>query len=186
MDSPCWQILAKAPVEENALGTPNPGGWNGAIWNGVDLDTMRMSLRSFLVDRFKLAAHLEDRLIDGYALTASRPKLKKPNPANRPSCKEGPGDDGKDPRLMAQLDIEYADGSRASIVTNDTWKCAYGPVRQADLIMGAAYDATMEMPGWDNVGFDDSKWQPPVVATAPKIAISSPGATSMGIVKVVA
>lgn len=99
MDSPCWQVLAKAPVEENALGTPNPGGWNGAIWNGVDLDTMRMSLRSFLVDRFNLAAHLEDRMIDGYALTASGPKLKKANPANRPSCKEGPGDDGKDPRL---------------------------------------------------------------------------------------
>ena len=99
MDSPCWQVLAKAPVEENALGTPNPGGWNGAVWNGVDLDTMRMSLRSFLVDRFKLVAHLEDRMIDGYALTTSGPKLKKANPANRPSCKEGPGDDGKDPRL---------------------------------------------------------------------------------------
>ena len=51
------------------------------------------------MDRFKLAAHLEDRSIDGYELAAARPKLKKANPANRPSCKEGPGDDGKDPRL---------------------------------------------------------------------------------------
>jgi uncharacterized protein (TIGR03435 family) len=99
LDSPCWQILAKAPVEGNVVGTPNPGGWNGAIWNGVDIDTMRMSLRSFLEDRFKLRAHLEDRIIDGYVLTASHPKLKKANPANRPSCKEGPGEDGKDPRL---------------------------------------------------------------------------------------
>jgi uncharacterized protein (TIGR03435 family) len=103
MDSPCWQILAKAPVEQNILGTVNPGGWTGAIWNGVDLDTMRMSLRSFLVDRFKLAAHLEDRPIDGYELTAARPRLRKANPANRPSCKEGPGDDGKDPRLTNPL-----------------------------------------------------------------------------------
>jgi uncharacterized protein (TIGR03435 family) len=99
MDSPCWQILAKLPVEQDVLGTANPGGWNGAIWNGVDVDTMRMSLRSFLVDRFKLAAHLEDRMIDGYALAAAVPKLKKSNLANRPGCKEGPGDDGKDPRL---------------------------------------------------------------------------------------
>jgi uncharacterized protein (TIGR03435 family) len=99
MDAPCWQIVAKVPVEQNVLGTANPAGWNGAIWNGVDLDTMRMSLRSFLIDRFKLAAHLEDRPIDGYELAAARPKLKKANPANRPSCKEGPGDDGKDPRL---------------------------------------------------------------------------------------
>jgi uncharacterized protein (TIGR03435 family) len=103
MDSPCWQILAKIPVEQNVLGTVNPGGWNGAIWNGVDIDTMRMSLRSFLVDRFKLAAHLEDRPIDGYVLAGAGRRLKKANPANRPSCKEGPGDDGKDPRLTNPL-----------------------------------------------------------------------------------
>jgi uncharacterized protein (TIGR03435 family) len=103
MDSPCWQILAKAPVEQNVLGTANPAGFNGAYWNGVDIDTMRMCLRSFLEDRFKLAAHLEDRMIDGYVLAAAGPKLKKANPANRPSCKEGPGDDGKDPRLTNPL-----------------------------------------------------------------------------------
>lgn len=99
MDTTCWLILAKAPVEENILGTSNPGGWNGAIWNGVDLDTMRMMLRSLLVDRFKLSAHLDDRTIDGYVLTAARQKLRKANASNRPGCKEGPGDDGKDPRL---------------------------------------------------------------------------------------
>lgn len=103
MDSPCWQILAKAPVEQNVLGTANPAGWNGAYWNGVDLDTMRRCLRSFLEDRFKLAAHLEERMIDGYVLAAAGPKLKRANPANRPSCKEGPGDDGKDPRLTNPL-----------------------------------------------------------------------------------
>ena len=77
MDSPCWQILAKAPVERNVLGAANPAGWNGAIWNGVDVDTMRMSLRSFLEDRFKLAAHLEDRMIPrrSYSETADSPAL---------------------------------------------------------------------------------------------------------------
>lgn len=99
MDSPCWMVLAKAPVEEHALGLTTPAGWNGPLWNGVDLDTMRMMLRSFLIDRFKLEAHLEDRMIDGYALIAAKPKLKAANPANHPGCKEGPGDDGRDPRL---------------------------------------------------------------------------------------
>jgi uncharacterized protein (TIGR03435 family) len=86
-------------VEQNVLGTVNPGGWNGAIWNGVDVDTMRMSLRAFLADRFKLAAHLEDRPIDGYVLAGAGGKLRKANPANHPACREGPGDDGRDPRL---------------------------------------------------------------------------------------
>jgi len=99
MDSPCWEVAAKAPVEEHALGVPNPAGWNGALWNGLDLDTMRMMLRSMLMDRFKLQAHMEDRMIDGYALTAAKPKLKAANPSNHPGCKEGPGDDGRDPRL---------------------------------------------------------------------------------------
>lgn len=45
----------------------------------------------------------ENRPIDGYQLKAANPKLKKANPANRPNCKEGPGDDGKDPRLTNPL-----------------------------------------------------------------------------------
>ena len=46
-------------------------------------------------------------------------------------------------------------------MTDESWKCAYGPWREGDLIMGAAYDARREMAGWDAAGFDDSKWRPP-------------------------
>ena len=103
MDTPCWTVLAKAPVQTNALGSANAAGWNGALWNGVDVNIMRMMVRSMLIDRFKLEAHLEQRMIDGSALTAPRPKLKPANSANHPGCKEGPGDDGKDPRLNNPL-----------------------------------------------------------------------------------
>ncbi len=90
----CFVIAAKAPADEGAV-----AGWNGPVWNGVDIHSMRMMLRALLVDRFKLAAHTEDRLLSGYALLAAKPKLRKANPANRASCREGPGDDGKDPRM---------------------------------------------------------------------------------------
>jgi uncharacterized protein (TIGR03435 family) len=95
LDGHCFVVVAKAPVQEDAV-----PGWNGPVWNGVDIDSMRMMLRALLVDRFKLAAHLEDRLIPGYELVAAKPKLRKADPSNRPGCKEGPGADGKDPRIL--------------------------------------------------------------------------------------
>jgi uncharacterized protein (TIGR03435 family) len=90
MDETQWVVVAKAPHTELA---------GMGIMNGVDINTMRMMLRALLIDRFKLAAHTEDRLVSGYALVAAKPKLRKADPANRPGCKDGPAADGKDPRL---------------------------------------------------------------------------------------
>jgi hypothetical protein len=35
------------------------------------------------------------------------------------------------PRFIAQLKIEYADGTTQMIATNETWKASYGPIREA-------------------------------------------------------
>ena len=67
---------------------------------------------------------------------------------------------GKTPALMAQLEIEYTDGSRETVVTDASWKVTgKGPVQEADLLMGESYDAQREMPGWATAGFDDSQWE---------------------------
>lgn len=56
---------------------------------------------------------------------------------------------GKTPALLAQLEIEFADGSREIIGTDTTWQVsADGPIREADLIMGEAYDARCEDANW--------------------------------------
>gem|GEM_PF-379777 len=71
---------------------------------------------------------------------------------------------GKDPSLLAQLDIEYEDGSKETIGTDETWRgTTEGPIRFAGIFEGEIYDARKEMPGWDAPGFDDSKWNPVVV-----------------------
>ncbi len=94
MNDTGWVVVAKAPVQKDAA-----PGWDGPVWNGLDIDSMRQMLRSLLEDRFKLVARQEERLVDGYALVPSKPKLKKADPSNRPGCREGPGADGKDPRI---------------------------------------------------------------------------------------
>jgi alpha-L-rhamnosidase len=72
---------------------------------------------------------------------------------------------GKTPSVMAQLEIEYTDGTRETVVTDKSWKVTGGgPIQQADFLMGEYYDARKETPGWDKPGFDDHLWEPAIHA----------------------
>jgi len=66
---------------------------------------------------------------------------------------------GDSPALLAQLDIEYEDGSKESIHTDESWKASTGPILEADILMGETYDARLEHEGWDQPAFDDSQWK---------------------------
>ncbi len=73
---------------------------------------------------------------------------------------------GKTPSLMAQLEIEYVDGTRETIVTDKSWKqTGDGPVREGDFLMGEFYDARKETVGWTQAGYDDSKWESAILAS---------------------
>jgi alpha-L-rhamnosidase len=65
---------------------------------------------------------------------------------------------GARPQLLAQLDVEYEDGTTESLATDGSWSCSTGPILYSDLLMGESYDASREMPGWTESGFDDSGW----------------------------
>jgi alpha-L-rhamnosidase len=67
---------------------------------------------------------------------------------------------GARPALLAQLAIEYADGSREIVGTDSSWKAAVGPFIRSDFQDGEDYDATREMPGWNSADYDDSTWSP--------------------------
>ncbi len=70
---------------------------------------------------------------------------------------------GGEPRLLIQLEIEFVDGSTQRVVSEESWKATYGPIRESDMFMGETYDARVDMPGWDQPGFDDSLWDSVVV-----------------------
>ena len=56
-------------------------------------------LLSLLEDHFKFKYHMETRPGTAYRLIAADPKLTPADPKARTRCVEGPGPDGKDPRL---------------------------------------------------------------------------------------
>lgn len=53
---------------------------------------------------------------------------------------------GERPQLLTQMEITFADGSRQTIVSDETWQTAVGPILESDLLMGEAYDARLESP----------------------------------------
>ena len=63
------------------------------------------------------------------------------------------------PRMILQLEIKLANGSTKTIVSDGSWKVtADGPIRSDNEYDGEDYDARLEMPGWNNTGFNDSGW----------------------------
>lgn len=62
----------------------------------------------------------------------------------------------------AQLEIQYSDGSRQVVVTDETWTCANGPIVLAEIYDGEKYDARLEINGWSLAGaaLDSTKWTP--------------------------
>ena len=63
------------------------------------------------------------------------------------------------PRLIADLFIDYEDGSSDTIVTDKTWRItADGPVRNASGYDGELYDARKELGKWTEPEYNDSRW----------------------------
>jgi len=79
---------------------------------------------------------------------------------------------GRTPALLAQLEIEYADGSHETVGTDTSWQTTGdGPIREADLLMGESHDARVPMDGWSKfrdpngiMKWAGLNWQPAIRA----------------------
>lgn len=72
------------------------------------------------------------------------------------------------PKMLLQVEIEYTDGSKTTVVSDKTWKAtADGPIRTNNEYDGEEYDATKELTGWHRMGFNDSRWLKADVVKAP-------------------
>jgi alpha-L-rhamnosidase len=90
------------------------------------------------------------------------------------------------PKLLLQLEIEYADGSKKTIISDETWKLNVdGAIRTANEYDGEEYDATKELTGWNNIHYKDSTWLHPELVNAPEGKLSAQMQEPMKVMKII-
>ncbi|WP_046729700.1 family 78 glycoside hydrolase catalytic domain [Streptomyces humi] len=82
-----------------------------------------------------------------------------------------------DPKLVAQLEITLADGSRRVVSSGDGWRTTLGPTTSSNWYGGEDYDARREIAHWDDPKGDHRTWDHAVTVAAPGTA-DAPAALS--------
>ena len=70
-----------------------------------------------------------------------------------------------DPRFTLQLELFYTDGTKQTVVSDESWLWHEGPVLKANVYAGEYYDARKEIKGWAAPGLSEKGWQKAVLAT---------------------
>lgn len=77
------------------------------------------------------------------------------------------------PAFCLDLRITYEDGSVETIVSDKTWKTSSGRIVFNSIYTGEHHDMRKEQDGWNNRGFDDSKWRNVFYRQAPSAKITA-------------
>ena len=71
-------------------------------------------------------------------------------------------------KAIAQIRLEYADGTIETIGTDESWQVAPGPITFSSIYGGEDYDARLAQTGWDTATFKpDAAWQPATITSGP-------------------
>jgi len=89
------------------------------------------------------------------------------------------------PRLIVQLNVEYEDGTRESVVTDGTWRVTGGPIVRNSVYLGERYDARREVPGCDMPGFNAHGWPAAVAADEPVGPLRAQSAPPIRVTRVI-
>lgn len=94
------------------------------------------------------------------------------------------------PKLLMKLDIEYSNGGRVSVVSDESWKLSTsGPIVSNNEYDGEEYNANLELGRWTESGYDDTGWMSARTVDAPAGKLESqpnPNITVMEEIKPVA
>lgn len=71
------------------------------------------------------------------------------------------------PKVILKLSVEFEDGTRTVITTNESWKTSPSPITYSGIYGGEDYDARLEQKGWEKPGFSDSNWKKAITVSEP-------------------
>ena len=72
------------------------------------------------------------------------------------------------PRMIAQLELSYRDGTHETILSDASWQVKESPVRENDVFGGEVYDARFASADWCQPESSDEGWGKAVEKLAPK------------------
>ena len=109
-------------------------------------------------------------ILEGGRYTAIRHDLNSPNGWDGPEHVPHFGT----PRLILQLEVTYKNGSKAMIVSDETWKITNrGPIRTANEYDGETYDENFDLGDWNQAGYDDTNWLQAELVETPEGQLSA-------------
>ncbi|MDR2641592.1 MAG: glycoside hydrolase family 78 protein [Planctomycetaceae bacterium] len=71
------------------------------------------------------------------------------------------------PKVLMNLVIEYTDGGREVVATDESWTWSHGEITYNCIRGGETIDHTKNQKNWNLISFDDSKWNQAVIVPAP-------------------
>ncbi|WP_205510126.1 family 78 glycoside hydrolase catalytic domain [Longitalea arenae] len=71
------------------------------------------------------------------------------------------------PKMIMKLLVEYTDGTKSEVISDNSWKTAPSPITFSSIYAGEEYNATLEQDGWDKATFNDGSWKAAAVVKAP-------------------
>lgn len=72
---------------------------------------------------------------------------------------DGAASNGGPPKTLLQLNINYADGTTRSVVTNTGWTMEDSSLIETQIYDGETYNALEDQPEWSLPGFNDNNWK---------------------------
>jgi alpha-L-rhamnosidase len=70
-------------------------------------------------------------------------------------------------KAIAQIRLEYADGSVEFMGTDENWKTSTGPITSSSIYSGEDFDARRVQKNWNKPNFDASKWPSAQIENGP-------------------
>jgi uncharacterized protein (TIGR03435 family) len=101
--APKWLDSAKIDINAKVASDAAPQAGTPAGQPPIAIEDLKELVKGLLIDRYEMKVHMEDQPVDAYDLIAVKPKMTPADPKIRSNCHQGPGPDGRDPRLTTPV-----------------------------------------------------------------------------------